>query len=114
MPLKVYEVHYKVGDRDWRYAGEIDASTAAAAVRKFKREGSNRFHFGGKKLRAKIRNPKPARARNGVRTRAANKRKRKNPVKIAATMTGKSTGWMPAKAVRVRVVKGRRVVDVKK
>ncbi len=41
-------------------------------------------------------------------------RRRKNPVKIAATMTGKSTGWMPAKAVRVRVFKGRRVVDVKK
>jgi len=43
-----------------------------------------------------------------------NMARKKNAVRVAATMVGKSTGWMPAKAVRVRVVKGRRVVDVKK
>ena len=38
-----------------------------------------------------------------------------NPVKVAASMTGKSTGWMPAKAVRVVKGKGGQVrVDVKR
>ena len=38
-----------------------------------------------------------------------------NPVRVAASMAGKSTGWMPAKAVRVVKGKGGQVrVDVKR
>ena len=45
----------------------------------------------------------------------ATSRKRKNPVRVAASMAGKSTGWMPAKAVRVVKGKGGQVrVDVKR
>jgi hypothetical protein len=36
-------------------------------------------------------------------------------VRVAATMAGKSTGWMPAKAVKVTRGKGGKVrVDVKR
>ena len=49
-----------------------------------------------------------------TRKRATSRRK-KNPVRVAASMAGKSTGWIPAKAVRVVRGKGGKVrVDVKR
>ena len=40
---------------------------------------------------------------------------KQNPVRIAASMSGTSTGWMPAKMVKVSRVKGGKVrVDVKR
>jgi hypothetical protein len=40
--------------------------------------------------------------------------KRRNPVRVSATMSGKSTGWIPSKATRVIVKGGRHVVEVKR
>lgn len=51
----------------------------------------------------------------GVARKGATSRKRKNPVRIGATLAGKSTGWIKSKSVRVRKVKGKGyVVDVKR
>lgn len=80
------------------YDDARDAATAHLYPRKKKGKKKNSAHS------AKMRFFRPAKKRA----------KKKNPVKIAATMSGKSTGWMPAQAVRVRVVKGVRIVDVKK
>ena len=41
--------------------------------------------------------------------------KRKNPVRVGAQVVGSGTGWIKAKAVKVRKVKGKGyVVDVKR
>ena len=43
------------------------------------------------------------------------KMRRSNPARVAATLAGKSTGWLPAKAVRVVCGKGGQVrIDIKK
>jgi hypothetical protein len=64
---------------------------------------------GSKKLAAFVR----THAKNPKRKRAT--RRKKNPVRVAASMAGKSTGWMPAKAVRVVRAKGGKIrVDVKR
>lgn len=43
------------------------------------------------------------------------RRKRKNPVRVSASVTGKGTGWLPAKAVRiVRGKNGQHKVEVKR
>jgi len=39
---------------------------------------------------------------------------RKNPVRVAATVTGAGTGWIKSKAVRVVTRGGRHVVEVKR
>lgn len=52
--------------------------------------------------------------RNVARPRRVNARKRKNPVRVAATVTGKGTGWIKAKAVRVVTKGGVSRVEVKR
>lgn len=64
---------------------------------------------GSKKLAAYVRSQVNRRRRKNV------KRRKKNPVRVGAQVVGSGTGWIKAKAVKVRKVKGKGyVVDVKR
>lgn len=57
--------------------------------------------------------------RRHLRSHSGGKRSRSrkthgNPVRVGAALAGSSSGWMHAKAVRVRKVKGGHVVEVKR
>ena len=53
-----YDIHYRQGERDWRYAGQSDGANAKAAIKAFKK--STHDLYSSYKLRAKRANPAPA------------------------------------------------------
>jgi len=66
-----------------------------------KRRARKLMASGGKKLAAWVRSQ-------------ANRKRRKNPVRVGATVVGKGTGWIKSKATRVVKKGGRYVVEVKR
>lgn len=65
---------------------------------------------GSKKLAAYVRSQINRRRRKNNTAR-----RKKNPVRVGAQVVGSGTGWIKAKAVKVRKVKGKGyVVDVKR
>ena len=72
-------------------------------------KASHLMKRGRKSLRAFVR----SQANRGKK--ANPRRKKKNPVRVGAQVVGSGTGWIKAKAVKVRKVKGKGyVVDVKR
>lgn len=121
---------------DGTYGSDYRGKATAAAARKYARsyttdspeivsawmeDDNGRVHFNFRTTKKKgqsVAHGSPGSVRlnrgNPKRKRATSRRK-KNPVRVAASMAGKSTGWMPAKAVRVVKGKGGQVrVDVKR
>ena len=93
--------------------GHMSLRTAkAAAKRESKREGYARVE--SVDTGRTVASYSYGKLKSNPRKRVTSRRK-KNPVRVAASMAGKSTGWMPAKAVRVVKGKGGQVrVDVKR
>ena len=78
--------------------------------RKTKKRARRLMRSGSKKLAAYVRSQANRRRR---KKNAA--RRKKNPVRVGAQVVGSGTGWIKAKAVKVRKVKGKGyVVDVKR
>lgn len=74
-----------------------------AAKQSTKKRARKLMRSGAKKLAAFVRS----------HTRK-NSRRKKNPVRVGATVTGGGTGWIKAKAVKVRKSGKGYVVDVKR
>ena len=72
-----------------------------AKRRATKKRAKRLMRSGSRKLRAFVRGTKTNRGR-----------RKKNPVRVGATMTGKSTGKIPAKWVRVTRKGGKVKVDI--
>ena len=88
-----------------RFSRKRDAQQAAKQQREADRQAGNKGAI-------RVVRVNPHRV---TRSKRATSRRKKNPVRVAASMAGKSTGWMPAKAVRVVKGKGGQVrVDVKR
>ena len=75
-----------------------------AKKQKLRKTARKLMASGSKKLAAWVRS----------QTKSNRGKKRKNPVKVKAEVTGKGTGWIKAKAVRVVTKGGKQVVEVKR